>query len=149
MTAKDFADFYFGPNAQESPFRSDLTVNWAGDPSTAPQGTATVSKINPQYCATDHATEDLRAILADAGIATTKTSGPPLGVWPTANIYKQSGDVPWLQVSGSNVIGQPVTVLENAGQLIEAFGHGYPPQDALNTVIQWINMDLHAATPAE
>lgn len=150
QAAQDFNDKYFGANKSEEPFRSDLTVNWAGDPSTLGSNPpATSSPINPNYCATSTCAYDMQALLSQCGISSSVTQGSPLGNWPSANDFSQSGTVPYLAVSGLNTPGQQVTVSENAGQLAEAFGHGYPPADALATVLDWIQMDLQAVAPSQ
>lgn len=149
MTAQEFADKYFGPNATAQPFRSDLTVNWKGDPATLPadHAPATSTGINPAYCATEECAHDLGQISGRTVAGTVKL--PPFPGWPQANQYTQSDTVPYLQFTGMNVRGETVVVNENAGQLAAFFSHGYPAAFALQAIQQQIDMDLHAALPPQ
>ena len=140
ITAQEFNDKYFGANPTAAPFDSTLTVNWAGDPSTVTNNTPTSSPVNPTYCATSGCAADLAALLSDQG-SIQIVEGPPLGAWPTANDYSQSGTVPFLQVTGPD----GTVVKENAGLLANFFSHGYPANTTLAWVQNQIQMDLKAA----
>jgi len=143
MNAQDFNDRYFGPNATDQPFRSDLTVNSIIDPAEA-AGTPTQTPINPQYCASSACAFDLAALLSDVGTVTVYEDFPFAG-WPTTNDYIQSGKVPWLKITDAN--GNVMQY--NAGQLAVFFTHGFNPTLAGSLLHNSVQADLDALQQAK
>lgn len=145
MTGQDFAVKYFGTTKTAEPFQA-LTVNWAGDPATAPTGVQTVTPINPTYCATDQCAKDLLSVL---GIGGTITEDFPEPGWPSSNMYSQSGKVPYYTFSGFNAFNAFVSFTMRAGEAVAVFTHGLSPEAALASLKFQIGMALQNATPAE
>ena len=145
MTPAQFAQKYFGQGGQQSavPFRTDLQVV-AVEP--AP-GVAPTNSINPQYCATNQAAADLLSLLSGQYPGAKIVQGAPLENFSQSNnLYFQTDTVPYISITGTNLMGQQVNVLENAGELIEAFGHGYPAETAMGQMLNWISLDLASQT---
>lgn len=144
MTAQQFASKYFDSGKTTEPFRDDVTVDWIGDPNTAP-GVATSNKINPVYCATPECAHDLALILGRPVKAITLA--PPFPGWPQANQFTQSAQVPYLTIMGFNSYNAFVAVTQNAGQMASFFTHGFAPDAALQLLQHSVDMDLLSAMP--
>ena len=143
--AQDFNDKYFNPATKSmEPFRTDVTVNWVGDPSTLQSPVQTSNPINPQYCASSAAAWDLAGLLQDLGKVEVYEDLPMSG-WPEGNQYTQSSKVPWIRVTdgGGNV------AVENAGQMVAFFSHGFNPDVACEWMRNQFTMDLQAQANAK
>lgn len=158
MTAQEFSRKYFGVRGSDGnvavppaapAFRTDVKVKSTIDPSTVTNGTPTENGIAPEYCAMNQCAADLASLLAG-------TFSPPPSVvmehpfagWPTANLYIQSDNVPYLRFKGYNVAGEAVTVDENAGQLAYAFAH-VPGNQILDYIAWWVRTDLMTASAGD
>lgn len=91
-------------------------------------GLGLTRQIAPMYCATMYTAGVMAQIFAD--LKPTIVLAPPLGTWPTANVFFQTADVPWLKF--------PDGTLENAGLLAATWTHGYPTA----LVEQWTRTGL-------
>jgi hypothetical protein len=170
MTVQQFVDKYLGPKATAAPYQTDVKVIWNG---VNPGGNQTIYPVNPNNCATNQAAADLVSVFQNAAkdavailldpnaapwdraaaqkilpvIFTAKiVSAPPLAGF-TGPMYSQSAMVPWFQITGTNAIGQTVTMQINAGILIEFLDRGTAPEGMLASLYNEISSDLHDCNP--
>jgi hypothetical protein len=170
MTVQQFVDKYFGPKATAAPYQTDVQVIWNG---ANPGGNQTLCPVNQAYCASSQAAADLVSVIQDAAKnALTLLLDPNAAIWDkaaaqkilpliftvkitsafplagfTGPMYSQTALVPWFQITGTNAVGQTVTMPINAGILLSFLARGTAPETMLASMYEEIANDLHDFTP--
>lgn len=122
----------------EPEFREDLTV-------VAPNGK--VTQINPRYCLTNESADALVRLLREQGLSAMVLQLAPLAAFQFGQ-WRQFGGgfnfndtVPWIGFLDSPE-GNVGTRM-NAGQMADAFTHGYPHSYAINYMLRGYAWDAY------